>query len=458
MTSKYIRSGHRRVWTSRGRNKRRFLRALFFACLILVLFWAFFAWQGGGEKAPEIAVRDGAPSVVGDSSLLEDKFLPTMDAVEAPEALDVPAKTPEIAAIRQTEEYIIEKNDTLTGTLLKLGVPKAEESSLVKALATVFSPRKLRPGHVMKLTFDDRGGVESLTYNASRVEIFEVNRRADEFVAHKIDVPIDMKRERIEVSLDYSLYQSLIDAGESPTLIGQLVDILAWDIDFMADPRKGDKIRMMVEKKFVEGEFYAYGKVQAVDYDGSLIKQKAFYFEPTDGYYDEKGKSLARNFLKSPVKFSRISSKFGSRRHPVTHKLHNHLGTDFAAPTGTPVWAMADGRVTKRSYTKYNGNYITIKHNNGYSTYYLHLSRFAKGIKVGQRVKQKQLIGYVGTTGRSTGPHLHLSVKYNGSFINPLKLKRVKRTSLSGQKLVEFKAGLSERVAELGGEIVTPAN
>ena len=251
----------------------------------------------------------------------------------------------------------------------------------------------------------------------------------------------------ITTSGSWSDVLSLVTTG----VTNLCANLIAWDVDFFADPRKGDEITLVVEKKFVDGKFYSYGKVLAVNYNGKRVKQKAFYFKPTDGYYDEKGKSLARNFLKSPVMYSRISSKFGRRRHPVTHKLHNHLGTDFAAPTGTPVWALASGRVTKRSYNKYNGNYIAIKHSNGYSTYYLHLSRFAKGLRVGKKVKQKELIGYVGTTGRSTGPHLHLSVKYGGRFINPLKLKRVKRTALKSDQLAKFMSQLPEQTAKLNG-------
>ena len=442
MVSQYMRSGRsnynqRKV---KKRNKKQLFIYIFGSLLVLAILFVLF-------RNPQTKEAADPKPVKSSKNAFEINKIDSTKRVDADEFIEI---SKELLDPVQNK-YTIRRNDTLAEVFSNLGVSDSQKFELIASLGKVFPVTKIRPGHTLDLNSDSNGSVNSFTYKVSPIEIYEVKRQLYSYNSNKIDIPIDVKKERIEVTLNNSLYESLLEAGESPTLIGNLVDILAWDVDFFADPRKNDEITIVVEKKYVDGEFISYGKILAVNYFGSIVKQKAFYFEEVDGYFDESGKSLARNFLKSPVMYSRISSRFGNRRHPVTHSFHKHLGTDFAAPTGAPVWSMADGRVTQRAYTKFNGNYIEVKHNNGYSTYYLHLSGFAKGLKVGQRIKQKQLIGYVGATGRSTGPHLHLSVKYGGKFIDPLKLKRVKRTSLNSEQLAIFNTTLPERLAEING-------
>jgi murein DD-endopeptidase MepM/ murein hydrolase activator NlpD len=442
MHSPHTRSEYRNIRKPKKLRKRIVVGTILLIPALIVLAISSL-WTE--DKAPESKQNPGAQKATPIASisnnleatppLIDGEILNRLENNEAP--------------TQRWKDYTIKANDTFDGVLSKLEVPNQSKRELIAQLGTKFSLRHIRPGHTIRLFYDHENKPVGMRYQSSPVEIYEVNRTPDGFKATSIEVPIEVKKERIGITLTSSLSQNLNEVGESSALIQKIVDILAWDIDFFADPRKGDAVSLLVEKKFIDGKFYQYGRVLAVDYDGSIVKQKAFYFEPTGGYYDENGQSLARNFLKSPVMYTRISSKFGRRRHPVTHRLHNHLGTDYAAPTGAPVWALADGRVTKRAYTKFNGNYIAIKHNNGYSTYYLHLSGFAKGLKVGKRVEQKQLIGYVGATGRATGPHLHLSVKYGKRFIDPLKLKRVKRTSIKENQLAAFKRMVSYRTAQL---------
>lgn len=350
--------------------------------------------------------------------------------------------------------HTVQRGETLAMILSDAGIETAEAYNLISSLRAEWNVRSLKPGDRIELDLDEKDRLAGYNLTVSPVEVYTAKKIDNSYKVVRADIPVETKTVRRSIELTSSLYNALISAGESPVLIDKLVDIFAWDIDFDSDPRQNDSVSVLVEKSYVDGKFYKYGRILAAEYDGEIIKQTAFYYKNTngeEGYFDEKGLSLARNFLKTPVKYTRISSRFGMRRHPVTHNLKKHMGTDYAAPTGAPAWAMADGVVVQRTYSGLAGNYIAIKHGKGYVTRYLHLSKFYPGIHVGSRVKQKDLIGYVGTTGRSTGPHLHLEVIRDGQNMNPLKIKKVKQTKLAGKNLESFKGVLVERLAELRG-------
>lgn len=351
--------------------------------------------------------------------------------------------------------HTVREGETLEDIFLGNEVRPEEAYALIDALIRVREVKKLQVGEEIEFVFGGNGDLIRCNLFVSPVEIYEVRRAGDGYNISQVDVHIETEVSRIAVRIDSSLYNAFISAGETPALIDKIVDIFAWDVDFYYDPRRGDKVYVIVEKHSVGGEFYNYGRILAAEYDGKIVDQLAVYFESPDGkrgYYDEKGRSLARNFLKTPVKYTRVSSQFGRRLHPITHRFQKHLGTDYAAPTGAPVWAMGDGTVIKRQYGRYAGNYIAIKHGRGYETRYLHLSRFQPSIRVGSRVRQKDMIGYVGTTGRSTGPHLHLEIIRNGQHTDPLRIKKVKEYTLSGEDIANFQHSLPNRIAELHGE------
>ncbi len=351
-------------------------------------------------------------------------------------------------------DYTVEGGDTLQSIFAKFGIDSSQGYAITNSLGKIWSLSKIRPGNLMEFGFDENMSLLEFVYAASPVDVFQVKRIEGEYLAKKLDVNVESRLSRIQFRLESSIYGDLVAIGELPSLVEKIVDIMAWDIDFFSDPRQGDIVTLLVEKNYVDGELYNYGRISALEYDGAVVKQSAFYFETAagdGGYFDEMGRSLARNFLKTPVKFTRISSKFGMRRHPVTHKLKHHYGTDYAAPTGTPVWAMSGGVVTKKTYDRYGGNMVVIKHSKGYETHYLHLSKFASQIRPGVRVRQKDVIGYVGTTGRSTGPHLHLSIKQNGKHIDPLKVSKVKEITLAGADLERFKSEIAVVAAQLKG-------
>jgi len=232
-----------------------------------------------------------------------------------------------------------------------------------------------------------------------------------------------------------------------------LTDIFAWDINFFTDIRDGDTYTVLYEKYYVGDTFKGYGRVIAARFINQGQKHVAVYFNDgngTRGYYDEKGKPIQKLFLKAPLNYRRISSGFTYHRmHPVFHKVRPHLGVDYAAPTGTPVVALGDGKIIFKGWSNGFGESIRIKHRNGYISYYGHFSRYARGMKKEKKVDQGQVVGYVGMTGVATGPHLDFRIKYNGKFINPLKLKSVTGPPLKGANLASFKENSTKNLAML---------
>ena len=238
--------------------------------------------------------------------------------------------------------------------------------------------------------------------------------------------PVTSQQRYSDVTINTSLWVDMRNAGVSPELIISLSDIYAWTVDFFG-LQKGDRFRVLYDERLCDGEVVAVDSVRYAIFTHNKEELPSVMFDQGDGgniYWNEKGESMRKAFLKAPLKFSRISSGFSyARKHPVTKKVRPHTGVDYAAPKGTPVMTIGDGTITSMKYEGAGGNTIRIRHNSIYSTAYLHLSGYAKGLKTGQRVRQGQVIGYVGSTGRSTGPHLDFRVWKNGTAINPLKMQ-----------------------------------
>jgi murein DD-endopeptidase MepM/ murein hydrolase activator NlpD len=246
-------------------------------------------------------------------------------------------------------------------------------------------------------------------------------------------------------------------AGEAPALAVRLAEIFAWEINFIRDIREGDSFSLLVEKRYRDGELKGYGSIPVAEFVNRNSKFEAYVYKDSFGnnsYFNAAGESLKRAFLKAPLSFTRISSRFNLKRlHPIHNTVRPHPGVDYAAPTGTPVKAIGSGEVTFRGSNKGAGNYITLRHANGYESMYLHLSGFAKNLKTGSRVRQGEIIGYVGSTGYSTGPHLDFRMKKNGQFLNPEKVLSPRDESVPQKRLAAFKAGRDRWRSYLKGEI-----
>ncbi|HET6281432.1 MAG TPA: M23 family metallopeptidase [Polyangia bacterium] len=324
-------------------------------------------------------------------------------------------------------------SDTLTQVLTREGFGAAT-GAVIAALSKLCDPKLIRGGQGYLVRFDDQGVPESFEYHPSAVLRFIVEKEDDGsatglWKARKVEQPLAIKTIEAAGVIESSLYESIQRAGEPTALVGLLVELFAWDVNFYIDTHPGDRWKVVVEKQYLGGQFYKFGRLLAAEYSGRVGTFRAFYWKGKSGnlpgkYYDDHGQAIAKTMLKTPLRFVRISSKFDRNRfHPILHRTKAHLGVDYAAPTGTPVWASASGRVVEAQMKHGSGNTVVIAHANGLNTRYYHLARFARGLRAGQSVRQKDVIGYVGTTGLSTGPHLHFSVTKNGGFVDPTKLQ-----------------------------------
>jgi murein DD-endopeptidase MepM/ murein hydrolase activator NlpD len=263
--------------------------------------------------------------------------------------------------------------------------------------------------------------------------------------------PVTTTASVLEGTIASSLWQSMVDAGGKPALISALSDIFAWSVD-LHYLRAGDSYKVLYEEEYIDGRFIGVGRILAAQIRQGDETHDAFYFEDNacSGYFDRVGNSLDRAFLKAPVRYSRISSRFSRHRlHPVLKTVKPHLGTDYAAPVGTPVMSTADGTVVAASYDPSNGKYVKIRHTGTYTTQYLHLSRFAEGIRSGKPVKQGDIIGAVGATGMATGPHLCYRFWKNGRQIDPLTAPMPSSRQLNAEQMKPFAASVTQYIAIL---------
>jgi murein DD-endopeptidase MepM/ murein hydrolase activator NlpD len=336
----------------------------------------------------------------------------------------------------------IAPNQSLTAALRGLGVDDPALPNAIAALSTHFDFRRAQPGHEFEADIDPEGQLRWLRYRVSPEVVFEARRqREGGWLSSPVEVQLTTQVHGLAGSIRSSLAASLDAQGEGPALAQRLVDVFQWDIDFSRHVREGDGYRLVFEKVMLDGEFLRYGRILAAEYRGARRQLVAYWFEHDGqgGYRGGDSRPLERLFLAAPCAYTRISSPFDPHRvHPVLGVRRPHWGVDYAAPTGTPVMAMASGVVTFVGPRGGNGNLVSIRHEHGFQTGYAHLHRFARGLRAGQTVRQGQVIGYVGTTGLSTGPHLHYALKRNGRFLDPLLDHEVRRPQLTGRARREF--------------------
>lgn len=353
------------------------------------------------------------------------------------------------------EDKSVRSGQFFSSILVDAGMSLADAYALSDSSGAVFDVRSLRKGADYQVYYpDDTLGVTApsyIVYWQDRVSGYAFRCRPP-YSAWKVSRPVLTERRYADVTISSSLWNDMLDAGVSPLLIISLSDIYAWTVDFFG-LQKGDRFRVIYDERICDGETVAVDTVRYAVYSHNGEDFPAVMFNQKDGgniYWNEKGESMRKAFLKAPLQYSRISSGFSyARRHPVTRKVQPHTGVDYAAPSGTPVMTIGDGVVTSVKYEGAGGNVVRIRHNSVYSTAYLHLSRFGKGIKAGTRVRQGDVIGYVGSTGRSTGPHLDFRVWKNGSAINPLKMESPPAEPIAEQSAGAFNDVCNAYVKEL---------
>ncbi len=347
-------------------------------------------------------------------------------------------------------EFVINEGDTLASILDEAGINSSEANSIVNAFSKRFNPRKLKIGTAVELALEnDQSGnkiLKNMLVTLSTTKKIEVIRSIDgAFKATEVLVPLIRKVEKRIGFIKNSFTSAAVELSIPATAIMGMIRAFSYDVDFQRDIKRGDKLEVVMDKFYTEsGKLSHSGDVLYASIAISGKKVSIYRFNNKDGsfsYYNEKGENIKKEFLRTPINAARITSKFGMRHHPVLGYSKMHRGIDFAAPKGTPILAAGSGvvEVVNNNYGNY-GKYVRIKHNSTYSTVYAHASRFANGIKPGMKVTQGQVIAYVGSTGMSTGPHLHYELVESGKQINPLKFKFASSSQrLTGRDFDKFK-------------------
>ncbi len=354
--------------------------------------------------------------------------------------------------------------DTLSEVFKRENISQATASAIIAAFTQVCNHRLIKPSQKYCILSDSTETIHGFLYYPEISRTVKVQRDTSGVFLGKVEnIPLLTRIKTLTGKVQSTLYEAILDLGEKPELITAFSDVFQWDVDFFTDPRKGDEFRIVYEANYLQdaacpdslGRFVSYGRILAGQYNLSGTPLTAIYFDNSPqagGYYDLSGKSFQKTFLKSPLNYRRISSYFsGARMHPILKIVRSHYAVDFAAPTGTPVSAAADGVVIEKGYNGGIGNYVKIRHKNPhFVTVYGHFSRFAADIQVGSAVKQKDVIGYVGSTGLATGPHLHYAFYENGRPINPLKIKNTSGDPVLAANMADFLRVKKEMIAMLG--------
>jgi murein DD-endopeptidase MepM/ murein hydrolase activator NlpD len=366
-----------------------------------------------------------------------------------PLLMEAPPVSAAVAAPLKVLRGTIEPNTTLARAL-QSAVPAPDLHRLVVQARPVYDLARVSVGHTWGLAFAPDGVLAAFTYGIDELRTLRVTRKGERFEAEVVSRSYDARVETAAGVIASSLFAAVTDGGESDQLALDLAEIFAWDVDFNTEIQRGDSFRVAVEKLYLDGGLVRYGRILAAEFARGRRVLQAVRFESRagGGYYAPDGTPLRKAFLRSPLKFSRISSGFTMRRfHPILNRVTPHLGIDYAAPTGTPVLASADGVVSHAGWLGGYGNTVKLRHANGFETLYGHLSRIQ--VRFGQRVSQGTSVGAVGRTGLATGPHLDYRMIRNGAFVNPLRVQTPPAEPIPADEREAFASARQERLALL---------
>jgi murein DD-endopeptidase MepM/ murein hydrolase activator NlpD len=360
----------------------------------------------------------------------------------------------EALQVQESPHQIVEGSIREGGTFFQSLAEKNISSSWIELIILKLRPyidfRKIKGG-TYRLMRDGKGELVKFIYEASPTEVYEIEKDSQGYTAQRKEVPLETYVAKVVGEIRSSLFEAMDSLGEQDQLTITFADILAWEVDFYKDVKEGDRFKVVVEKVYKGDQFIRYGTIHALEFQSGSSVVRGIEYQ--GAYYHEDGTSLRRAFLKAPLRFNRISSRFSyARKHPILGGTFPHYGVDYAAPPGTPIWAVADGVVIACGWNGGFGNQVILRHMNGYRTYYGHLSRYGRGVKRGARVKQMQIIGYVGSTGLSTGPHLDYRLAKDGRFRNPLKEAFPAGVPIGKGEIETFQKRRDERMAWLQGD------
>lgn len=352
-------------------------------------------------------------------------------------------------------EYKFGRAHSFREALLTCGAAPEEASEVIEALQKVVDFRRGKPEDRLIFERDADKQLQVFEYRASVTEVYRaVRNESGALRGIRVEIPVEHRRIAKGTFVAGTLGHSLEALGLGATLAGLVTEAFGSRISFTRDTRKGDSVKIIVDEEYVDGAFLRYGAVHAIEYASARIgKLQAFWFEPDHyggEFFDNSGRALHGGWLRTPLRYDHISSPYNlKRRHPILKRVVPHLGIDYAASPGTPVWAAADGFVTFAGPRGANGNLVSLRHEGGYDTHYAHLRKIAPGIKLGTKLKQRQVLGFVGSTGRSTGPHLHFAIKRYGRFVDPNSQLNGPGAPLPSAIVPKFRATADQLRAEL---------
>ena len=345
--------------------------------------------------------------------------------------------------VPETKTLKLKDGDSLGPLLQKNGFEPGQAYEITESFSDVYDPRRLKVGQTFNIYYQDDGGFSHLTYKPSVEKTVYVSRGTDgKITARDIEAEFKMETVSVKSRIENSIYMDAVAMGAPDKVIIQFANIYEYSVDFQRDIQPGDEFEMFFEvARDNHGNIVKAGDLMYTSFSPRGKKMDYYLFEDAKGrenFYDKDGKTAKRKLRATPINGARLSSSYGKRRHPILGYRKMHSGVDFAAPTGTPIMAAGSGTVEMAGRNGGYGNYIRIRHTDGYKTAYAHLSKFARGVRKGKYVTQDQIIGYVGSTGRSTGPHLHYEVHLHGKKINPRRLSQLSGKPLSKDQMPAF--------------------
>jgi murein DD-endopeptidase MepM/ murein hydrolase activator NlpD len=415
---------------------------------------ALILWHAARDK-PASVVNVPAPLIYPGTAAAGS--LPAMAPI-APTHIEGPLATLQ-AGVASTI-VIVGRNDTMDAIFRRMALDKSDLAAIRNLPGIRQSLDFLKPGDAIKVTHLNGGEIKQLSRKVSETQTLEVVREDTGFAAKIINNPVEMRIRTAGATIDSSLFQAAEAAAISDAVALKLANVFAWDIDFVLDIREGDRFTAVYEQVYQDGKYLHDGEVLAAEFvnDGKVYRAVRFTADDGSvGYYTPDGKPMRKAFLRAPVDFTRVSSVFNpSRRHPILNIIRGHMGTDYAAPTGTPIHAAGDGRVSFEGTRGGYGNAIVLLHTNSVSTLYGHMSRFARGIHLGSRVNQGEVIGYVGMTGLATGPHLHYEYLMNGVHMNPQTVRLPGAEPLRADSMVKFRSAATPLLGNLNLTVTVP--
>jgi murein DD-endopeptidase MepM/ murein hydrolase activator NlpD len=430
---------------------------LIFACLAIVI--ALVLWISNPEPAG--ATRHVSLDLSNqDISASTEVYVPVPDADFDPQTLSSPAagNSPELSAQAMDpdsgwHEITVKSGDSLAAIFSRVGISAGELHKLLAQGGATHNLKKIYPGQTLRLMSNADQQLVRLSYKIDELSTLDISRKGDEFEIGTTYRTPERRVKNASGSIDNSLFVSAQTAGLSDSMTMELAGIFGWDIDFALDIRKGDQFTVLYEELYLDGERVGNGDILAAEFINQGTRYQAVRYTDDSGktdYYSLDGKSMRKAFLRTPVEFSRISSGFSlGRKHPILNRIRAHKGVDYAASTGTPIKATSSGKIIFRGIKGGYGNTIIIQHGAKYSTLYAHMSKFRSSLTAGSRVQQGQVIGYVGSSGLATGPHLHYEFRVDGVHRDPLKVKLPGAEPLDSKYLADFSRKAESLLAKL---------